>query len=263
MSPSIVRFWFSVSISSSGKYQTAVVNSAVTGYIWISSNYGLNGSWIEKSGGSGGLPSTAQNWTSVSVSSSGQYQVAAISGGNIWISSDYGATWSVSTAPSENWPGNGLSISASGAMITGVVYNGNIWTYSTAAVFVPGRMAIGKTTISATYTLDVNGVVNVSGTRTSVSDYRIKDNVRQITNTIDELRPLSYFNRLSGKEEMGIIAHELQEHFPFLVNGEKDGKDYQSVNYTGLIGLLVKEFQEIKAATKDLEDRMTNIEIKK
>jgi hypothetical protein len=47
------------------------------------------------------------------------------------------------------------------------------------------------------------------------------------------------------------------------VNGEKDGKDYQSVNYTGLIGLLIKEFQEIKAATKDLENRMTNLETKK
>jgi hypothetical protein len=31
----------------------------------------------------------------------------------------------------------------------------------------------------------------------------------------------------------------------------------------GLVGLLVKEFQQIKATTKDLEDRMTNLENKK
>ena len=139
---------------------------------------------------------------------------------------------------------------------------GNIWIGSTTlpAVYAPGRMAIGKTTIGNGYTLDVNGVLNASGGRTQVSDYRIKDNVIPITRTIDELRPLSYFNRLSSKEEMGLIAHELQEQFPFLVNGEKDGKDYQSVNYTGLIGLLVKEAQELKAQVADLQKRITYYE---
>jgi hypothetical protein len=45
---------------------------------------------------------------------------------------------------------------------------------------------------------------------------------------------------------MGLIAHELQEVFPFLVHGEKDGKDYQSINYTGLIPLLINEIQNLK-----------------
>jgi hypothetical protein len=55
---------------------------------------------------------------------------------------------------------------------------------------------------------------------------------------------------------MGFIAHELQEHFPFLVNGEKDGKDYQSVNYTGLIGLLVKEIQDLKKEVQEIKSNM-------
>ena len=45
---------------------------------------------------------------------------------------------------------------------------------------------------------------------------------------------------------MGFIAHELKEVFPFLVNGEKDDASLQSVNYTGLIALLVKELKELK-----------------
>ena len=62
---------------------------------------------------------------------------------------------------------------------------------------------------------------------------------------------------------MGFIAHELQEHFPFLVNGEKDGKDYQSVNYLGLIGLLVKELQELKKKIKELQARIAVLEARK
>ena len=53
--------------------------------------------------------------------------------------------------------------------------------------------------------------------------------------------------------DIGLIAHELQELFPFLVNGEKDGSTHQSVNYTGLIGLLIKEIQNLNARVSKLE----------
>jgi len=45
---------------------------------------------------------------------------------------------------------------------------------------------------------------------------------------------------------MGVIAHELQENYPLLVHGEKDGEDLQCVNYMGLIPILVNEIQNIK-----------------
>jgi hypothetical protein len=145
-------------------------------------------------------------------------------------------------------------------------YSTNYLTFSNTGgsnnVIIPGRMVIGKNTITSGYNLDVSGSV-IAASYYPPSDYRIKENIRPITRTIDELRPISYFNRLSSKEDMGFIAHELQEHLPFLVNGEKDGEDYQSVNYLGLIGLLVKEFQELKATTRDIENRMTNLEAKK
>jgi hypothetical protein len=44
-------------------------------------------------------------------------------------------------------------------------------------------------------------------------------------------------------------------YYPFLVNGTKDGEQFQSVNYTGLIGILTKEIQEIKERVKILEDK--------
>ena len=54
---------------------------------------------------------------------------------------------------------------------------------------------------------------------------------------------------------MGLIAHEVQEIYPFLVNGEKDGEKFQSVNYTSLIALLIKEIKDLKARVKVLEDK--------
>jgi hypothetical protein len=97
----------------------------------------------------------------------------------------------------------------------------------------------------------------------AVSDYRIKDNVRPISATIDNLQPYTYLNRLSGKEDMGFIAHELQAQFPFLVSGEKDGKNYQSINYLGLIGLLVKELQDLKKKIQELQCRIAFLEARK
>ena len=84
----------------------------------------------------------------------------------------------------------------------------------------------------------------------STSDYRIKDNVivlKETGYTIDGLRPVKYFNKQSQKDDIGIIAHELQEKYPCLVNGEKDGEEMQTVNYIGLIPILIKEIQDLKS----------------
>jgi FtsZ-binding cell division protein ZapB len=81
------------------------------------------------------------------------------------------------------------------------------------------------------------------------SDYRIKEEVKPLDLkkfSIDHLNPVSYKYKDSQKESIGVIAHELQDYFPFLVEGEKDGEKIQSVNYIGLIGVLVKEIQELK-----------------
>jgi hypothetical protein len=44
-----------------------------------------------------------------------------------------------------------------------------------------------------------------------------------------------------------------------LVTGEKDGEEYQSVNYIGLMGILIKEIQELKKENKKLKNDIINI----
>jgi cytoskeletal protein CcmA (bactofilin family) len=105
------------------------------------------------------------------------------------------------------------------------------------------------------YALDVSGTVNATSYN-SPSDYRIKKDVVTLDEkfTVDKLRPVSYNNTELKKQDIGLIAHELQEVYPFLVNGEKDGENLQSVNYNGLIGILIKEIQELKERVKKLEN---------
>ena len=106
-----------------------------------------------------------------------------------------------------------------------------------------------------TYSLNVNGAVNATSYNTT-SDYRIKKDVVTLDDsfTVDKLRPVTYNNTKLDKQDIGLIAHELQKVYPFLVNEEKDGENYQTVNYTGLIGILIKEIQELKERVKKLEN---------
>jgi hypothetical protein len=117
---------------------------------------------------------------------------------------------------------------------------------------------------NATQTLTNKTIVNLNVTGTLVatgqitaasyaasSDYRMKSNVQPLDadRTIDRLRPVEY--DLSGAvHDMGFIAHEVQEEFPFLVVGEKDGEEIQRLNYNGFIALLVKEVQALKRALR-------------
>ena len=107
-----------------------------------------------------------------------------------------------------------------------------------------------------------NSDLNVAGTTTSLyfvsgSDYRIKKDVKPLDNAfiIDQLNPVTYTNKVSGKQDTGFIAHEIQEIFPHLVTGEKDGEETQTLNYQGLIAILTKEIQELKKRVYELENK--------
>ena len=92
---------------------------------------------------------------------------------------------------------------------------------------------------------------------TTLSDYRIKEDVIPLNDTflVDNLNPVTYMNTQTSKQDIGLIAHELQQYYPELVIGEKDGAYYQSVNYTGLIPILIKEIKELKNEVKILKER--------
>jgi hypothetical protein len=93
------------------------------------------------------------------------------------------------------------------------------------------------------------------------SDYRIKENVINLSSTlgVDNLRPIQYYNILTQKNDFGFIAHEIQAEYPDLVNGAKDCDGYQSVNYVGLISVLINELKELKSQLKYQQDKTTEL----
>jgi hypothetical protein len=94
----------------------------------------------------------------------------------------------------------------------------------------------------------------------ATSDYRMKKNVQALdSQTIDLINPVEY-DLSGGKHDMGFLAHEVQEVFPFLVEGEKDGKEIQSLNYNGFIALLVKEVKVLKKENTTLKNQNTLFE---
>jgi hypothetical protein len=103
----------------------------------------------------------------------------------------------------------------------------------------------------------------------SNSDYRLKDNVIPMTGALDKiakLKPVTYTWKASETNGQGFIAHELQEHFPDAVSGEKDavnedGKPvYQGVDTSFLVATLTAAIQEQQTIINDLKARITALE---
>lgn len=94
----------------------------------------------------------------------------------------------------------------------------------------------------------------------TTSDYRLKDRITNldspVSKSIDNLRVVSFnFKDTPSETEVGFIAHEVQEIFPDLVTGEKDGDEIQTIKLVKLIPYLVKALQECNARIAELESR--------
>jgi len=121
----------------------------------------------------------------------------------------------------------------------------------------------GLTGVNNIYNTNLSGNVIVTGTLSATSfittsDYRIKEIIEPLNSSYntDNLNPIKYLNKRSNNVEIGFLAHEVQEHFPYLVIGDKDGVNTQSINYTGLIGVLVQEIKDIKKELKETKEAL-------
>jgi hypothetical protein len=125
-------------------------------------------------------------------------------------------------------------------------------------VVMPGLKSNGSNPTS----LIVTGTFTGTGGSSPAfpSDYRIKDIIEELSSNTDKfsvskLRPLLYYNKNLRKPDIGFLAHEVQEFFPYLVNGVKDDNEVeQSLNYIGLIGIIVNDIIESKKQLNELRD---------
>jgi hypothetical protein len=90
------------------------------------------------------------------------------------------------------------------------------------------------------------------------SDYRLKENIKPIDNAIElikELKPV-LFNFIEHPETTyhGFLAHEVQEVIPYAASGEKDGDDYQGMDASKLIPIIMKALQDAISRIEFLEN---------
>ena len=148
---------------------------------------------------------------------------------------------------------NGATVSANNVKVSGNIVFGDGTVMNT---YNNNILSTNPTVFnSSTFTsLDICGNL-VAGSYATSSDYRIKTNIVELdeTYTVDKLRPVKYYQTHINREKYGLIAHELQEHYPDLVIGEKDGSELQRVNYTGLIAILINDIKRMKQNLAELE----------
>jgi len=114
------------------------------------------------------------------------------------------------------------------------------------------------------------GGVSTNGSTTNYnqsSDYRLKQDINNIDDAITKiktLRPITFRwkNNVDIGYENGFIAHEVQEtgHYNQLVNGVKDGTDYQGLDYSKFTPMLVAALQEAVAKIETLEAKVAALE---
>ena len=115
----------------------------------------------------------------------------------------------------------------------------------------------------------VVGSITRSGSSTvyaTTSDYRIKENVVEMTGAldrVDQLKP-SRFNFINDPDTTvdGFLAHEVENIIPEAITGEKDAVDdegnpiYQGIDQSKIVPLLVGAIKELKAEIEELKARI-------
>jgi len=98
--------------------------------------------------------------------------------------------------------------------------------------------------------VNVTGALVASGNVTAFSDSRLKTNIHTIKQPLDKVQKLRgvTFNWLhTGNESSGVIAQEVQEVFPELVEATThEGKEVLSVDYGKLVGVLIESVKALK-----------------
>ena len=114
-------------------------------------------------------------------------------------------------------------------------------------------------TVGSGVTITPNGITVVgvitSTDFNSTSDLSLKTNIQTIPNPIDKILQINgvTFNwRENNKPSVGIIAQEIEKIFPELVQGENP----KTVNYNGLIGLLIEAVKEQQTEINNLKDKL-------
>ena len=92
----------------------------------------------------------------------------------------------------------------------------------------------------------------------SASDIKLKENIQKIDNPIDKIVKIDGVRfdwKSDNKPSMGVIAQNIEKVLPELVSGE----DSKTVNYNGIIGLLIECVKTQQEQIDELNRRLDDL----
>jgi hypothetical protein len=233
---------------------TTAVNPANDGTLTLAvSGTGLSGSQTFSANQSSSVAFTVtSNATSANTAST---IVARDGSGNFTAGTITATTFSGSLA-------NTLTLNTSGTGLSGSTTYNN----SGAATFTVASNATSANTASTIVARDGSGNFT-AGTITatnfnSTSDINLKENIKQVESAselVSKLEGVHFSWKETGKETIGVIAQQIEEHLPQLV---QTGDTHKTVNYNGLIGVLIEAVKEQGAQIASLQGELNELKVK-
>jgi hypothetical protein len=98
------------------------------------------------------------------------------------------------------------------------------------------------------------GAATFNNNVTAFSDERLKDNIETLEDGLDkveQLRGVTYTR--DDREEIGVIAQEVEKILPEIVLTADDEMGTKSVDYSRITAVLIEAVKELSAKVKELE----------
>ena len=119
-----------------------------------------------------------------------------------------------------------------------------------------GNLDLNSNNITGTGNINITGTVTATDIN-SASDIKLKKNVKQIEDPISKIMSIegvSFNWKSNNKPSLGVTADHLQNILPELVKED----DIKSVNYNGLVGLLIECVKNQQKQIDELKDQLNN-----
>jgi hypothetical protein len=231
-------------IDSSGSSSGQVVSSDGTSVYWAAASAGVN-------------TATTYSWTNnhtfnanLTIAATGELIVTA--GAGIYANGSVGTSGQYLTS-------NGSSIywaTASGGGATLSDETASATThYPAMSTTTSGSWSAAKVSTTKLYFTPSTGQLNAT-IFNSLSDKRVKKNIKTINDalsTVVGMRGVNFDWKETSTPSIGLIAQEVEKLLPELVHTGNNGE--KSVNYGGVVGVLVEAIKELSARIDKLEGK--------
>jgi Chaperone of endosialidase len=168
-----------------------------------------------------------------------------------------------------------LSTSANSGSMGGVTWVGTGLSGEQRTGFIGNVYETVNQTRLTFYTRDNAGALNerfyiqgtgnawLAGTLTQASDARLKKNIQPLSSTLKNLNQINGYTynwineQKDSEQQIGLLAQEVQKIYPQLV--KQNDKGELSVNYTGLVPVLLEGMKELQKQIDELKEIVTKL----